>query len=177
MGTENLPTAGKYVTDALVTLYQNTINQLISDMARTVTVYMEPTASGCPNCTLGTEEESTGDLAGSNPFVASPFNRPFPADGICPVCKGTHQIETVNSCNYSALISRNPKDLNYEQYGIDINSTNVYRTKTQLVSFEDMKNAKKILIDGAMCVPIREPLKTGLRDLAYVRAWWKVAKL
>jgi hypothetical protein len=177
MGNENLPVAGKYVTDSLVTLYQSTINQLISDMSRQITVYMEPVASGCPNCTVGFEEESTADVAVSNPFIGSPYNRPFPADSICPVCQGTHQIETVNSQNYSALIQRTPKDLNYQQYGVADDPKNVYRTKTVLVSYEDIKNAKKCLIDGVMCVPIREPVKTGLRDLAYVRAWWKAAKL
>lgn len=88
-------------------------------------------------------------------------------------CQGTHQILTEQTVSYTALIQRDPEDFDFTQAGIDVDRRNIYRTKTQLVAFEDIKNSSKALIEGDVCERIRDPVKTGLRDLAYVQAWWK----
>ena len=178
MADQNLPTPGAYVDDALVLLYGTTIDQLIADFGREITLYLPPTTSGCPNCKMGFGEESQGVPESSNPYpVGSPFNKPFATGGLCPVCQGTHKIETPNSVVYKASIQRTPKDLEYAQYGVEFDPRNVVKTKTKLATFEDFKIATKALIDGDMYVRIREPVKTGLRDLRYVQCWWKRADL
>lgn len=174
MGNEILPTPGLYVDNDLVTLFQDTIKQLMVDMGRQIKVFMPPIASGCPNCFAGFDDSSQGLYNASNPFVlGGAYNKPFPDGGICPVCKGTHEIKTEHSAIYTALISRNPKDLEFASYGRDFTADNCYLTKTVIESFEDIKIADRALIDGAMCVPIRTPLKTGLRDLAFCRMLWQ----
>lgn len=172
MGNQNLPSAGKYVDDDLVDLYGTTIDQLISDMGRNVTLYLPPTASGCPNCKPGFDGSSQGTAPASNPFTGSPYNVNFPTGGVCPVCKGTHQILTENTETYKMLIQREPKDLDYQQWGKDVDPRNVYRLKCKVVVFEDIMRAEKANIDGAMCLKARDPVKTGLRDIRYVKSWW-----
>lgn len=174
MGIESLPPAGRFVDDNLVGLYQDSISQLIADLGRPVILYLPASTSGCPNCYMGPDFSSQGIYDNANPFgLNGPLNKPFPTGAPCPVCFGTHQIKTANSTQYKALIQRNPKDLKYSAIGKEIISDNVYLTKMQIVAFEDIKIAEKALIDGEVCVPIRSPIKTGLRDLAYVRQFWE----
>ena len=168
---EQLPVAGKYVDDELKQLFTDTIDQLIADLGRPVTIYLEPTASGCPNCVRGFDGSSQGTYNVNNPYPAGKFNRQFPNGGVCAVCKGTNNILTTNSITYTAIIGRAPKDINYDAIGE--NPTNIYKTKTQMVAYHDVLKCNKILIDGIMCTRFREPVKTGLQTLAYVVAWWK----
>lgn len=168
---ESLPTAGFYVDDNLVNLFQTTMNQLRSDLGRNITIYLAPTASGCPNCGIGPGGTSNGIYDASNPYGAGRYNRPFPTGGICPVCRGTHEILTTNTAIHKALIGRAPKDIDFDKLGIE--PTNVYVTKTGLDSWHNIIHAKKAVIDGEHCVRLRDPIKTGLRDLFSVRCWWR----
>jgi len=174
MGIENLPIPGTFVDDNIVNLYKSTINALISDMGRKVTLYLPPVGSGCPNCKMGFDGSSQGLYNFINPFtLGGAFNKPFPQGGICSVCKGTHEIKTAKTSIYTALISRDPEELDFKAFGKNFDRNNVYRTKMQIVAFEDLKIAEKALIDGLLCVPIRTPMKRGIRDLAFVQAWWR----
>lgn len=174
MGQENLPTRGKFVNDTLVNLYQSSINQLISDIGRTITLFLPPSASGCPNCLIGFDGSSQGIYDSSNPFVLNgPLHKPFPDGGICPVCRGTHQILTSVTSTYTALITTKPKDLDFTAIGEEIDPNTVVRTKTQIVAFEDIKIAEKSIIDGDTYVRITYPRKRGIRDLAYVATFWQ----
>lgn len=169
---ENLPSTNKYVTDALKDLFVETIDQLIVDLGRTITLYFEPSASGCPNCGMGPDGKSNGVYNASNPFpLNEQYHRVFPDGSICPICRGSHKILTEQSQNYTALINRAPKDLDYEAIGAI--PQNVYTTKCQVVAYDDIKRAKFAIIDGERCVRIRMPTKTGLKDLKYVKGWWK----
>ncbi len=170
---QGLPTPGAFVDDALVTLYGETIDQLISDFGRVVKFFAPPQESGCPNCEKGFDGSSQGVSQASNPFpVGSPFNRSFPAGGLCPVCNGTHVIPTQQTCDLKSSIQRAPKDFEYTQYGKDFDPGNVVKLKNKLVAFELIKTAKKAIIDGDTYTPMRYPVKTGLRDLRYVQSWW-----
>lgn len=169
---ENLPVAGYYVDANLKELFVSNINQLISDLGRTVTLYMTPSASGCSNCGIGPRATSDGIYNSSNPFVLNgPYNKPFARGGVCPVCKGTHKILTEVTVAYTATIGRAPKDIDYDALGI--NPTNVYKTKMVLSAFDDVRRCEKAMIDGELCVRLQDPIKTGLKDLAYVRCVWK----
>lgn len=172
MADQNLPTPGAYVDDNLVTLYGDTIDQLISDFGRNVIFYLPPSESGCPNCEQGFDGSSQG-VPASNPFpLGSPFNKTFPTGGLCPVCQGTHKILVPVTQTYKSSIQRTPKDFEYTQYGIDFDPGNVVKLKNKMVTFEDIKIAEKALIDGDLYTRIRYPIKTGLRDLRYVQSFW-----
>lgn len=173
MGDQQLPVPGRFVDNNLVNLYGESIDQLISDFGRNVILYLPPAESGCPNCEQGFDGSSQGVPQASNPFpVGSPFNQGFGGGGLCPVCKGTHKIITPQSITYKLNIQRAPRDFEYTQYGKDFDPGNVIKLKGKLATFEDMVIAEKALIDGDLYVPIRHPVKTGLRDLRYVQSWW-----
>ncbi len=173
MADQALPPAGAFVDDALVALYGETIDQLIADFGRFVTLYLLPSTSGCPNCEQGFDGSSQGVTQVSNPFpIGSPFNRGFPDGGLCPVCNGTHKIVTPRSVTYKTSIQRTPQDFDYNQWGKDFDPGNVIRLKNKLATFDDIKQAKKALVDGDLYKPLRYPIKTGLRDLRYVQHVW-----
>lgn len=174
MGQENLPTPGLFVDDNLVNLYGTSIDQLISDLGNPITLYLPPVGSGCPNCLAGFDGSSKGIYDNTNPFpLNGQYHRPFPTNGLCPVCKGTHKIYTSNTVQYTALIKAAPKDLDYTAYGKGILPQNTYRTKTKLVAFDDIKIAEKALIDGEICTRLMDPVKKGLRDRRYAVCWWQ----
>ena len=82
-----LPIAGRYLTDNLKTLYSSSIQQLIADLGREVTLTLPPSTSGCPNCEfLSVAGRSIGRYDSSNPYVGKPYNIPFPDGYKCPVC-------------------------------------------------------------------------------------------
>ncbi len=169
---ESLPSQGLYVDNALKSLFKSTIQQLISDLGRTVTLYFAPTASGCANCGIGPDGSSNGIYNASNPFALNgKYHKAFPNGSPCPVCKGSHKILTAKTATYTATISRAPRDLDYDVIGL--NPSNVYATKMVLDAFDDLYRCEKILIDGEYCVRIRDPIKTGMKDLSFVRCWWK----
>jgi hypothetical protein len=171
--SQNLPTAGVYVDDTLVDLFQTTIRQLIADFGRDVKFFLPASTSGCPNCEQGFDGSSQGVSQSSNPYPAgSPFNVSFPTGGICPVCKGSHQIKIENSVTHKSLISRSPKDFEYTQYGKDFDPRNVIKLKNTIEVFEELRRSGKALIDGEMYTVIGEPVKTGLRDLAFMQSFW-----
>ena len=101
MGIEQLPPRGKFVDDGLVDLFISTIDQLIADMGRPVIIYLPAATSGCPNCKMGFDETSQGVYLPGNPFTLNgPYNKPFALGGICPVCKGSHEIRTAKTSTY-----------------------------------------------------------------------------
>ena len=168
---ENLPPAGRFVDQPLKDQFKETIDQVIADLGRPVRLFFQPSASGCPNCFAGPDGSSNGlyDSSNVNP-VGGRLNKPFPNGGICPVCKGSHEILTEQSVIYTATIGRASKDLDFSQEGVF--PENVVTTKMQIVAFEDIKRSTKALIDGEIFTLLRDPVKTGLQDLFYVRAYW-----
>lgn len=173
MPPESLPPKGLFVNAELQAEFEQSIDQLISDLGYTITLYFEPTASGCPNCSRGPDGASDGvytDVA--NEFVVGgQFNIDFPDGTQCPVCKGSNEILTDSSQNYTALLKYDPKDIEFEPTGRD--PTQVVRTKTQVVAMGDIKRAIKVKIEGEFYGLIREPVRTGLQSRSHVRAWWK----
>jgi hypothetical protein len=168
---ENLPASRTYLTSALETEFGDAVNAMIKDMGRTVTLYLPPTASGCPNCTPGFDGSSNGIYNSSNPFYSTKYNKNFPAGGICPICKGSQSILTAVTVTYTANINHAPKDSVKEAAGID--PANVYKTKMQVCAFNDILSCDKALIDGSICTRIRDPIKRGLGQTKWVMTWWE----
>jgi hypothetical protein len=168
---ENLPTAGLYLNSSLRTSFNNGINQLIADIGRPLKLFFEPTASGCPNCFAGPDGSSNGIYDNTNPFPIGPLHRPFPNGGICPICRGTHNIITENSTTYTTLRKWNPQDFDATSYGIT--PTNVVKTLAQIVAKTDFKRSKKANLDGDVLVRIGDPVLHGFTPPNFVVAFWK----
>ncbi len=173
MAEENLPTKGLFVSPELQQEFESSIDQLVSDLGYTVTLFFEPTASGCPNCSRGPDGASDGVYTDTNnPFALNgEFNIPFPEFAQCPVCKGSNKVEDESSQDYTALLKYNPKDIEFEATGRD--PAQLVRTKMQVVAFSDIQRSVKARIEGEFYALIREPVKTGLQSRSHVRAWWQ----
>jgi hypothetical protein len=167
---ENLPTPGKFVGPTLKTLFNESIDQLLADLGREITLFFTPSASGCPNCFSAPDGNSNGVYDSNNPFGLGQFNKPFPDGTKCPVCQGSHKILTTQSANYTALLGRNPEDIDVTQFGLQ--PTNVMRTKTQVVAFHDIKRAEKALIEGEIYVRLRDPVLAGLAPPQFTKTFW-----
>jgi len=50
---ESLPPKGGFFDDNLQNLYEDSIDQLISDLGYVITLYLPPTEEECPNCGVG----------------------------------------------------------------------------------------------------------------------------
>lgn len=171
MADKNLPSAGLFVTDDLKTLFNSSINQLRADLGRTLKVFFEPSASGCPNCFAGPDGSSNGVYDTANPFPAGQFNKNFPQGATCPVCQGSHEILTERSETYTVLRKWAPEDFDATQYGTL--PTNVVRTKTDISARNDFKRAVKAELEGETLVRITDPVPAGLAPPQFVVVFWK----
>ena len=171
-----LPIPGKYLTDSLKLQYEEAISQIISDMGREVTVHLPPMESGCPNClymSVGGRSRNTYNT--SNPFPVGPYNRQFPDNVKCPVCKGTHSIKFARSSVWRATIVKRPEEYEYSAGGVQ--PENVALTKMRIEAWDDVKNATRVTIDGLAYVRLTDPYKRGMgnddADLKFVECYWK----
>jgi len=173
-----LPNAGKYLTNSLKSLYSSSIQQLISDLGREITLTLPPSTSGCPNCLYSSiGERSVGRYNTSNPYSGKPYNIPFPDNSKCPVCRGSHTIKEKKTATWRATIVKSPKDVDYEKYGVM--PENTLLTKTVINAFRDIKNCLRARIDGLDYVRLSDPAKIGLGndpgDLKFINTIWKRA--
>jgi len=169
---ENLPTKGLFVDANLQALFVANIDQLIADLGYPVKMFFEPSASGCPNCFRGPDGDSNGVYTDtSNPFGLGRFNIAFPAGGRCPVCQGTNEILTESSITFTALLLYEPKEFIRDATGRTPDAD--VQTKMQLCAIEDIRRAKKALIEGELYALVDDPTKTGLQLRSHVLASWK----
>lgn len=172
MAEQRLPTPGRFVTDALVTLFQARIKQLIADLGRDVTFVLTPHHIDCPNCGWDYALNRSNNIYTSNASGVN-FNKSFPTGQRCPVCRGRGKIEFTRSAVHKCLIgfSPAPEEFDYETYGVV--PSQVIRLKNALTVIEDLDASQFATIDGFECEKITIPRKTGLRDLAFVVSYWK----
>ncbi len=172
MADQGLPAAGRFVTDALVTLFQDRIKQLIADLGRTVTLILNPHEVNCPNCGWDFTQSRSNNIYTSN-ASGTTFNKTFPQGQRCPVCKGKGKIQFQRSVDQKSLIgfSPPPEEFDYEAFGLL--PTNVVRLKNAIAITEDLEQAQFAKIDGTEFEKIAFPRETGLRDLAFVVTYWK----
>ena len=70
-----LPVPGRYLTANLKLQYVTAISQIISDMGRVATLHLQPSTSGCPNCSfLSIGDRSINKYETANPYPAGPYN-------------------------------------------------------------------------------------------------------
>jgi|SaaInlV_135m_DNA_1039713.scaffolds.fasta_scaffold01212_4 hypothetical protein len=169
---ESLPPKGGFFDDNLQNLYEDSIDQLISDLGYVITLYLPPTEEECPNCGVGFDLRSDGVYNTSNPNPTSdPKNQYFPAGATCPVCRGSHALLTEDSVEYTALIKYTPNEWEMGETGID--KTEVVRLKTRIEALEEIKIAKMAKIEGSLYKLISDPVKTGLQVRTYLKSFWQ----
>jgi hypothetical protein len=171
-----LPIAGKYLTNTLKQQYVDAISQIISDMGREVTIHLHPVESGCPNCDyLSVGGRSRNVYDASNPFALGPYNKPFPDNMTCPVCRGTHIIKFPKSYVWHATIVKRPEEYDYSAG--TVSPENVVLTKMRIEAWDDVKNAIRVTIDGLDYVRLTDPYKRGMgnqdSDLKFVETYWQ----
>jgi hypothetical protein len=171
-----LPVPGRYLTANLKEQYVTAISQIISDMGREVTIHLQPTESGCPNCTyISIGGRSRNTYNSSNPYGAGPYNQPFPDNVRCPVCKGQHVIKTAHTAVWRATVVVKPDE--YEQTEGGPLPENVVLTKFRIEAWDDVKNAIRATIDGLDYDRLSEPYKRGMGnevdDLKFIECFWK----
>lgn len=172
MADQRLPSAGRFVSDALVTLFQDRIKQLIADLGRDVIFILPAHQLDCPNCGFDFANNRSNNIYTSNASGVS-FNKSFSAGHRCPVCQGTGKLEFSRQVTHKALVGFQPapEEFDYEFYGLQ--PSQVLRTKNALSILQDIELSQFAIIDGFECEKITTPRKTGLRDLAFIVAYWK----
>jgi hypothetical protein len=169
---ENLPAAGAFVDNNLVNLFTDTIEQLMADLGRAITLRLPALTLDCPNCGWDHIHQRSNNIYTAN-ASGTTLNKSFPPGQRCPVCRGAGKLQFKRDTTYTALIGKNPnaEEFDYTAYGLvpDI----VVRTKTVGTSFSDMEIAQFAIIDGDEYERVTFPQKTGLRDLNFVKVYWK----
>jgi rubredoxin len=172
MADQGLPQPGRFVTNALVTLYQDRITQLIADLGRNVTFTLTPHELNCPNCGFDYTLNRSNNIYTSNASGVN-FNKSFPTGTRCPVCQGKGKLEFSRTAIHKCLIGFGPapEEFDYRLYGLI--PTQVIRLKNRSNIIEDLEKSQFAIIDGYECEKIAIPRKSGLRDIAFINSYWK----
>lgn len=162
------------ITDALIQVYQSSIDSLINQLGKNIYLEFDPIRGPCPNCTYDTvRKRSTGIHISGGP-------RPFARGRRCPYCKGRGLIETaVNKC-IKCLIKWKPKEA--EDFGIAASKQKgIVRLKTFLTEADDLKRARTIIVNHDIADRmkltmrlIRGPTPVGLREDRYCISFWEL---
>jgi hypothetical protein len=169
---ESLPPAGAFVDDNLVNLFTETIEQLMADLGRAVTLRLPPLTLDCPNCGWDHIHQRSSNIYTPNASGVT-LDKSFPPGQRCPVCKGQGKLQFKRDTTYTALIGKNPRDDEFDYAAHGLVPSNVVRTKTVGTSFSDMEITQFIIIDDVEYEKVTFPIKTGLRDLNFVKVFWK----
>jgi hypothetical protein len=172
MVDQNLPTGGRFVTDAHVSIFKDRIAQIIADLGRNVTYVLTPQVLDCPNCGFDYMAGRSNNIYTSNASGVS-LNKDFPPGQKCPVCQGIGKLQFPRSVVQKSLIgfAPPPEEFSYEVYGLK--PEDVARTKNAIAIKQDIELAQYAIIDGAEYEKITFPRKTGLRDLGFLLTYWK----
>jgi hypothetical protein len=171
MADQGLPQPGRFVTNALVTLYQDRITQLISDLGRNVVFTLTPQEVDCPNCGWDYAQNRSNSIYTSN-ASGDAYNKSFPTGTRCPVCFGKGKLIFPRTATHKCLIGfPDPDEFDYAAFGLK--PTQVIRLKNRNTVEEDLEKAQYALIDGFECEKLGIPKRSGLRDIAFVSSYWK----
>ncbi len=172
MADQGLPSAGRFITDALVNLYQSRIKNLISDGGRNVIFTLTPLERDCPNCGWDYTQHRSNNIYTVNTSGVT-MNKSFPDGQRCPVCHGRGKLVFQRTATYKSLVgfAPPPEEFDYEAFGLV--PTQVFRLKNAIAIVEDLDKAQYAKIDGYECEKIAFARRTGLRDIAFVQTYWK----
>jgi hypothetical protein len=139
-------------------LYKTYIEQLTADLGQKVSAVTDTVSSACTNCFWNkTTKSSSGQYNGTGPKSFS--------SGICPVCKGDGELSTSVAKTLVCIVNWiNPTDADeFELTSAGQVETNVFKIKTYIRHYSDIKNADYLIIEGVRC-RLLNIIKRGLRD-------------
>lgn len=172
MADQNLPTGGRFVTDAHVSIFTDRIKQIIADLGRNVTYVLTPQELDCPNCGFDYIAGRSSNIYTSNASGVS-LNKEFPPGQKCPVCQGRGRLSFPRTVVQKSLVgfAPPPEEIDLQPYGLK--PEDVVRTKNAISIQADVNAAQYAIIDGAEYEKLTIPRKTGLRDLGFLLTYWK----
>jgi hypothetical protein len=172
MADQGLPDPGRFITDALVALYQSRIMNLIADGGRDVTFTLTPQHINCPNCGWDYTQNRSNNTYTPNASGVN-YNKSFATGTRCPVCHGRGKLEIPRTTIHKCLIGFAPAPEEFDPTPYGLVPSQVIRLKNAISIIEDLEQAQYAIIDGFECEKITIPRKTGLRDIAFVQTYWK----
>lgn len=150
---------GVLVKNKHLNLYKKYIEQLVTDLGKTITVFSKSKDVLCNNCIYDNIHKcSSGEYNGTGP-------KPF--DGmVCPVCRGSGKMNTVSSKNITAICRwskyTKEEEMNRrEKYGIEEDSILVVKTK--VIFYDDIHDAEYFIYDGDR-YRLKNVIKRGMKE-------------
>lgn len=149
-----------------IKLYKKYTEALINDLSKSITLVFDEDNGFCNNCTYDHKNKcSTGQYNGVGP-------KSFKG-ALCPVCGGKGKIIVESQKTIQGVakwIEPNAKDRQQEYVPAGLLNIGYFRIKTLVVNYENIKLAKKIIIDGnetSLMSIIRRGLKDDVVAIAY----------
>jgi len=175
MSESSLPDRGGLVGNDVIKQFKTYMDQILVDLGRQIRLNMQPSRQDCPNCGYDSvRKRSNNRYNSSNPNPLGPLHKVFADGQRCSVCNGQGILNTTRSVDYTAGISKTIKEREIEDFDIGTFNPNLLKTTTVLGSFGDISSCENALIDGQTYKLIGKPIKTGLRDLIRVKAFWEL---
>ncbi|MCK9279275.1 MAG: hypothetical protein M0P71_01415 [Melioribacteraceae bacterium] len=142
-----------------VKLYKKYTEALIRDLSKSIILVNEEDGGFCNNCFYDHKNKSSsGQYNGTGP---SSFT-----GAICPVCNGRGKIiiETQKTIQAVAKwIEPDSKSRQKEFVPAGLINIGFFRIKTLVANYNDIKSAKKIIIDGNQ-TSLMSIIRRGLKD-------------
>lgn len=150
---------GILVKNKHLNLYKKYTEQLISDLGKTVSIYLSDSEIFCNNCVYDKVHKCSSGVY--NDIGPKPFN-----GIICPVCNGTGKIIKNSYKNITAICRwvkySNEYDMNIkEKYGVE--EERFLMIKTRVIFYEDIKNAKYFIYDNER-YRLKNLMKRGMKN-------------
>lgn len=166
--------SGRFINNAIVNVFKDSIQQLRQDIGRQILVYFDPLQSGCPNSllnpvtrtdsnTYNTDNPFSSGILNIPPFGSGTYNLSFPQGSMCPVCNGNGYLFAPSSISYQANISWLGTDEKSRLQGEELTAD--VEVKIDISGYNDLDRGKFFLVDEIKCVRVKAPKKSGLRDL------------
>jgi len=139
-------------------LYKTYIEQLVTDLGKTISVVNSAASSQCTNCIYDHVHKSgSGRYNGTGP---SPFT-----SGICPVCSNKGIIQTTTTTNITGTINWGNLGEN-DEFVLSTAGTEEathFKIKTFIRHYTKIKDADYLILDGVRC-RLCNIIKRGLKN-------------
>ncbi len=163
------------ITQANKDNFKGIFDNLIDDLARTVTIHLDPKQEFCPNCDFspGTNRSSHRYTTTNPNTLGGPLNKKFRDGTRCPVCRGSGKLFTPRNQSVEGTIAKNIEEFESIIRQIGRVPQNLIKLRTKLTTIQVLREAKKAAIDGLIYRKVMPPITQGLGDLMFVKTFWE----
>lgn len=148
---------------------------MVKDLSQNIIVGLPMLEEECPNCKfIGPDDSSSSVYSGltGTVIVFSGTSCERTVTGIsfrrrCPVCQGKGVLQCENEKTIYAMVNWDPTRFDVGSDAIPVTpaglgSQKIVRIKTDIVYWEDIKDAEYYEINGMRLEPFQEPYKRGM---------------